>query len=139
MRGPWQCGECGFELWYPVAAESLRISRLGLYNDARFPGRALLVLDRHAEHMDELSDPLLSLLWSDAALVGSRLRRLTGALRINYAVLGNAQAHLHVHLIPRQTSDPLPSRSPWADPRPMTELPPDELDGLTRELELALS
>lgn len=46
------------------------------------------------------------------------LRELTEATRVNYAVLGNAEPHLHAHLIPRFPAlEPVPHRPPWEDPR----------------------
>lgn len=42
---------------------------------------------------------------------------MTAAARINYAVLGNAEPHLHVHLIPRSTEEAKPTRPPWEHPQ----------------------
>lgn len=123
----WQCERCGFELYLPVDAPVLGPSVLGLYDDARFPGRCILVYRRHVEHLESLPPDELSRLWQDAARVAGAIRRLTGAARVNYAVLGNATPHLHVHLIPRQPGqEELPTRPPWNDPRPLAGLPPGE-------------
>lgn len=132
MSDTWACDVCGFELWYPIDAPMLRVSQLGLYNEDRFPGRVLLVLTEHQEHLDKLPGQVLSAFWSDAALVGGILRRVTNALRVNYAVLGNAQPHLHAHLIPRLDTDPLPTRPPWNDPRPPAEMPAADLQSWSK-------
>lgn len=134
----WACPECGFELYLPVRAASLRVSRLGLYSDGRFPGRCLLVYRDHVEHLEALPGQDLAAFWSDATTAGAALRRLTGATRVNYAVLGNAVPHLHVHLVPRQPSDPLPTRPPWNDPRPLVEVGPVEATRVIGELERLL-
>jgi diadenosine tetraphosphate (Ap4A) HIT family hydrolase len=111
------------EVYEPIAAPSLLVTRLGLYAEGRFPGRCIVVYRTHAEHMEELQPDALAALWADAARVGDAVKRLTGAARINYAVLGNTTAHLHVHVIPRQPgAEPLPTRPPWNDPRDLVPL-----------------
>jgi len=40
--GKYRCATCGFELHHPIA--TLSVSALGLYDDARFPGRCILAL-----------------------------------------------------------------------------------------------
>lgn len=123
----WSCDVCGMEVYEPVAAPFLLVSRVGLYAEGRFPGRCIVVYTRHAEHMEELEPSSLAALWADVALVGDAVRRVTGAARINYAVLGNATPHLHVHVIPRQPAvEPLPTRPPWNDPRELVTLDPEE-------------
>jgi diadenosine tetraphosphate (Ap4A) HIT family hydrolase len=118
----WRCRTCGFHLYVPIQA-SLRTSHLGLYSDARFPGRALLALDRHVTSLEELDDAERDALWADAVTAGRAIRRATSCARINYAVLGNAEPHLHVHLVPRRPElEPLPTRPPWNDTRPLSEM-----------------
>lgn len=119
----WSCTECGFELYYPVETGGLAVSHLGLYADAKFRGRALLAYGDHAEQLEQLTGGELSAFWADAVAVGEVLKAIVGASRVNYAVLGNAERHLHIHIIPRvPAAEPLPSRSPWNDSRPSLEL-----------------
>lgn len=110
------CAECRFDIWLPVW-EDIEVA-VGLYDDARFPGRLILVLKRHHEHLDELSEGELGIFSVRMARWGGILRRGTGAARVNYAVLGNTQPHVHAHLVPRFPSEePFPERPPWEDPR----------------------
>ncbi len=138
MKDPseqWSCAACDFRLWIPVHAPGLTTARVGLYDDGRFPGRCIVVLEEHHEHLDALPPEALAALWSDVARVGGAVRAVTGAVRVNYAVLGNAARHLHVHVIPRQPSaEELPTRPPWNDPRPLMGLRP----GAVEELRSAL-
>lgn len=97
----WRCTTCGFVLFVPVPA-SLSVSQLGLYNDARFPGRSIVVLNRHVAALEDLADSERNAFWADATTVGRAVKRVTGCARVNYAVLGNAEPHLHVHVIPRR-------------------------------------
>lgn len=115
------CDQCGFTLWNPVAA--LRVSTMGLYNDNRFPGRSLLSLNEHYADLTDLPEELLQDYMRDLRDVRTAITKVTGAARVNYAVLGNAEPHVHWHLVPRYPErESLPNRSPWQDPRPTAKL-----------------
>jgi diadenosine tetraphosphate (Ap4A) HIT family hydrolase len=109
------CGVCGFELWHFIA--QFDASVVGLVDDDRFPGRCIVVLREHYDHLDEVPPALAGALFADAAAVGRVLRSELGATRVNYAALGNTDPHTHVHVIPRYATDPLPNKPPWEDPR----------------------
>lgn len=133
------CARCGFVLYRPVPAPGLSTSRVGMYEDARFPGRCIVVYRDHVEHLEALSEEELLAFKRDVVRVGSAVKRITGAARVNYAVLGNATPHLHAHVIPRTPGvEELATRSPWNDPRPLAELPPTDAARLTSQLARAL-
>jgi diadenosine tetraphosphate (Ap4A) HIT family hydrolase len=52
----------------------------------------------------------------DMARLGDALLKVTQALRINYAILGNLEPALHAHVIPRYSDEPeaLRTTHPWA-------------------------
>ncbi|HTY94603.1 MAG TPA: HIT domain-containing protein [Steroidobacteraceae bacterium] len=52
----------------------------------------------------------------DMARLGDALLKVTDALRINYAILGNVEPALHAHVIPRYADEPeaLRTAHPWA-------------------------
>jgi diadenosine tetraphosphate (Ap4A) HIT family hydrolase len=52
----------------------------------------------------------------DMARLGDALLKVTNALRINYAILGNLEPALHAHVIPRYAEEPQALRTahPWA-------------------------
>lgn len=131
------CNQCGFALWNPVAA--LTVSTVGLYDDARFPGRSLLTLNDHHDDFANLPADIAAALHADLSTYASALRSVTGADRLNYAVLGNAEPHVHWHIFPRQPHlEPAPTKSPWDDPRPRVALPSGHLADLTTRLQEAL-
>lgn len=122
---PYRCAACGFALWLPVA--DLDVAVVGLYDDARFPGRCLVALREHAEHLHDLDDHTVAALMAAATRVGRTVRDAVAADRLNYAVLGNTEAHVHVHVIPRiHTLDPIPKRPPWEHPDAASALPERE-------------
>jgi diadenosine tetraphosphate (Ap4A) HIT family hydrolase len=130
------CEHCRFSLWHPLV--SLGVSTLGFYDDARFPGRCILVLNEHLEDFAEMPPALTNLFAADVQHAGRTLKRVTGAVRVNYAILGNKERHVHAHLIPRPPGDPVPTRAPWEHPAPQSSLKPEELDRLKAAIRQAL-
>ncbi len=53
------------------------------------------------------------------SLVGDALLEVTGAYRINYAVMGNSDPVLHAHIVPRYLGEPEEFRlnGPWSYPK----------------------
>jgi diadenosine tetraphosphate (Ap4A) HIT family hydrolase len=56
---------------------------------------------------------------SDMAIIGDALSEVTGAYRINYAIMGNSDPVLHAHIVPRYLTEPDEYRmnSPWSYPQ----------------------
>jgi diadenosine tetraphosphate (Ap4A) HIT family hydrolase len=52
----------------------------------------------------------------DMSRLGDALLKVTGAVRINYAILGNQDPRLHAHVIPRYSDEPenMRTQQPWA-------------------------
>lgn len=127
------CSDCGFELWLPLG--TLRVSELGLYSDARFPGRSILKLREHWDSIEDLPDSVAQDFFADLKLSMGAIRRATGAERVNFAVLGNAVPHVHGHLIPRfPAAESKPQSSPWDDPRPRAKLEAEREQELIRSI-----
>ena len=123
------CQQCGFELWEPIAQS--QCTSLGLYNDDRFSGRCILSLNEHRDSLESLPmDTMVSFL-RDAQIVMKAIRQATNAARVNIAILGNREPHLHAHLIPRfPENEQFPDCSPWNDLRPKRKLPCAETERL---------
>jgi diadenosine tetraphosphate (Ap4A) HIT family hydrolase len=114
------CSECGFSLYNYVM--SFGVSHLGIYNDNRFPGRSILLLDKHEEQVDEMDEELYLAFCGDIRKAVKILKEATGSQRINVSILGNTESHIHAHLIPRfPENEEFPGKSPWNDKR--THLP----------------
>lgn len=126
----YRCEVCSFELWHPLAR--LSCSSLGLYDDSRFPGRCILALDRHAEDITTIDSAVAHKFMNDVREAGRAILDATGAQRLNVAVLGNVEPHLHAHLIPRSAGDAFAKLSPWqypSPPRPLDRRKRQELAG----------
>lgn len=137
MQG-YRCKECGFELFHPVS--ELSVSALGLYDDARFPGRCVLALREHEEHFDRLPEPLWTGFIADLRAASRAIRLATGAKRINFAVLGNVEPHVHAHLVPRGApGDEHPDKTPWNEAVPKKCLQEEEIPPLIEKLSSCLT
>jgi diadenosine tetraphosphate (Ap4A) HIT family hydrolase len=118
------CGTCGFELWIPVT--KLKVSHVGLYDDARFPGRMIVSLDHHFEHFDQIDPKVLADLMIDIQTASLVLQERCNADRVNIAILGNKDPHVHVHVIPRRVTDVNFGVAPWENAEPHRKLAPED-------------
>jgi len=78
-------------------------------------GYSLLLPDPVVAHVNELSSTARQILFADMAILGDALLAITGAVRINYEILGNLEPALHVHVFPRFADEPadLRTRPVW--------------------------
>lgn len=133
----YRCGVCGFQVGEVIA--HLPSGVLAHYSDREFPGRCVLAVHDHAERLEDLPPEQLEQLWRDATRAGLAIRGVTGARRINYAVLGNAVPHIHVHLIPRGApSDRHGTDTPWGPPPVSLPVSSEDAERLRRDIALAL-
>lgn len=116
-----KCSTCGFELYYPLG--STATAWISLYDDGRFPGRLIVALKDHYDHMEEVPENLFARYMKDITVLSRELKEILGSPRINMAILGNTVEHVHAHLIPRYPlAEEKPNKSPWDDPRSHSEL-----------------
>jgi len=87
-----------------------------LFGERQFlRGYTLLLPDPVVPTLNSLGAQERSLFLLDMTRLGDALLKLTGAARINYAVLGNQEPSLHAHVIPRylDESEELRAQHPW--------------------------
>ena len=78
---------------------------------------------------------------TDAGRLGDALIEVTGALRINYAIFGNVEPALHIHVVPRFADEPpaLRTAHPWMyDWNAAPRFDADSHDRLIAQLRTAL-
>lgn len=88
-----------------LAVGQLASCVLLLMNDARYPWCILVPRHEGATEITDLRPGQQALLWQDAALVSSAMKRLFDADKMNVAALGNVVSQLHVHVIARRRDD----------------------------------
>ncbi len=69
-------------------------------------GYSLLLADPVVSDLNALDEGQRSRFLLDMTILGDALLEVTGAYRINYEILGNAEPALHVHVFPRYMSEP---------------------------------
>jgi diadenosine tetraphosphate (Ap4A) HIT family hydrolase len=87
-----------------------------LFGERQFVrGYVLLLPDPVAPSLNALGAQERSQFMVDMARLGDALLKVTNALRINYAILGNVEPALHAHVIPRYADEPEAQRMahPW--------------------------
>lgn len=79
------------------------------------PGYSLLLADPVVSSINDLDGAARARFLQDMVLLGDALLEVTGAARINYEILGNSEAALHAHVLPRYESEPddLRRRPAW--------------------------
>ena len=117
----------------------LEVTRAYLQPSASFRGYCILVLKRHAVELDDLSPEEQSALMEDVARVGRAIREVCKPTKLNYEILGNVVPHIHVHIIPRYTTDPTWDRAVWFALPEEKSLPEDEYSALAGQLQAAIS
>jgi diadenosine tetraphosphate (Ap4A) HIT family hydrolase len=69
-------------------------------------GYSLLLPDPVVADLNALDESRRGRFLQDMAILGDALLEVTGAYRINYEILGNAEPALHAHVFPRYMSEP---------------------------------
>jgi diadenosine tetraphosphate (Ap4A) HIT family hydrolase len=79
-------------------------------------GCCLLLPDPVVGDLGDLTGVARTRFLEDMARLGDVVRTVTGAKRINYAMLGNQEPALHAHVFPRFADEPEQTRTshPWA-------------------------
>lgn len=78
-------------------------------------GYCLLLPDPVVPHLNALPAAAQAAFLADMARLGQAVLELTGAIRVNYALFGNAEPALHAHVFPRFDNEPahLRTANPW--------------------------
>ena len=74
-------------------------------------GYSLIYPDPVVADLNKLGAEQRKTLFYEASVVGDALLEITGAIRINYEILGNLAPALHLHIFPRFDDEPEPLRT----------------------------
>jgi diadenosine tetraphosphate (Ap4A) HIT family hydrolase len=75
--------------------------------DVQFlPGYCILLPDPVVPSLNDLVEPARTTYLRDLARLGDAVLAVTGAIRINYEILGNLDPELHAHVFPRYAHEP---------------------------------
>ncbi len=116
-----------------------RVSVAKLNPDQAFEGYTFLTLKWHEEELYKLADKDRKQFLEDMSLVANALSKTFKPDKMNYELLGNSMPHLHWHLVPRYTSDPMWGRPNWAGNRRRKRFNEEGYALLRRRIETHLS
>ena len=82
-------------------------------------GYCILLPDPVVPSLNDLTYQQRASYLYDMSIVGDALLEVTGAHRINYAIMGNADQVLHSHIVPRYLAEPdeFRMKTPWSYPQ----------------------
>jgi diadenosine tetraphosphate (Ap4A) HIT family hydrolase len=126
------CDICGFKLSEPIA--KLAVSDLGFVSDERFPGRCVVMLHQHATELFDLSPAVRHAFVDDVSRAARAIELAVNPFKMNYEILGNADPHVHCHLIPRQLDEPKPKVPAWLHPKEQSALTAGKGEEIKREI-----
>jgi len=75
----------------------------------RLFGKLYVMPVDHYFHFEDMPETDAAFFLNEVQRVGRALRKVTGAVKINYEMHANSGAHLHIHLFPRYLDDDFPS------------------------------
>ena len=101
-------------------------SYVTLNRDQHFPGYTLLFTKDHVTELFHLERDVRSALMEEVSTVAGALFTIYRPAKINYELLGNMVPHIHWHIVPRFSSEPLWPRPIWAEQHEEHHLAPHE-------------
>ncbi|GAM09858.1 HIT domain protein [Geobacter sp. OR-1] len=97
-----------------------------LNRDQFFPGYCFVFTKAHVTELFHLDRDARAAVIEEVNAVAEALFTAFQPAKINYELLGNMVAHMHWHIVPRFTTDPLWPRPIWSESHQPVELTPAE-------------
>lgn len=99
---------------------------VSLNSDQFFPGYCFVFTKEHVTELFQLDAAVRGAVMDEVTRVAAALHAQFQPAKINYELLGNMVPHMHWHIVPRFTSDPLWPRPIWSEPHEPLTLSPAE-------------
>jgi diadenosine tetraphosphate (Ap4A) HIT family hydrolase len=109
-----------------------------LNRDQFFPGYTLVFAREHVTELFHLDPASRREVMEEVNRVAAALDGIYRPAKMNYELLGNMVPHMHWHLVPRFTTDPLWPRPIWSEPHEEKHLSPEEYPEMIRRIREAL-
>ncbi|GFO54754.1 HIT family protein [Geomonas sp. Red276] len=89
---------------------------VSLNRDQFFPGYCFVYTKEHVTELFHLEEAVRNQVMAEVTAVAKALYSAFSPDKINYELLGNMAPHMHWHLVPRRSGDPLWPRPHWSEP-----------------------
>jgi diadenosine tetraphosphate (Ap4A) HIT family hydrolase len=112
-----------------------------------FEGYTIFVYKNHVTELHEIENDQRDKFLYEMSIVAEAVCKAFKPKKLNYAMLGNSDPHMHWHLIPRYGTDSKPQNTAWAIPeetwhsdkqKPTEEKLNELKNKLKREIEVLL-
>ena len=130
---------CRWETDTDVRIIELPHSYVILNRDQYFPGYTLLFSKQHVTELFHFDPTVRASLMEEVSAVAEALFTIYKPDKINYELLGNMVPHIHWHIVPRFSSEPLWPRPIWAEAHEEHFLTADEYRQHAESIRSALS
>lgn len=97
----------------PYAVAEMKTGYIVLADHQFYEGYTIFLAKRHVTELHELDPEERMLFLQEMSKVAEAVYRTFAPKKLNYELLGNRDAHLHWHLIPRRGTDPQPQQPIW--------------------------
>jgi diadenosine tetraphosphate (Ap4A) HIT family hydrolase len=87
-----------------------------LNRDQYFPGYSFVITREHVTELFHLDQQVRQSIVEEVNRVAAALFQVYQPTKMNYELLGNMVPHMHWHLVPRFSSEPLWPRPIWSEP-----------------------
>jgi len=89
---------------------------VSLNRDQFFPGYCFVYSKKHVTELFHLDPEVRNGVMTEVSAVAQALYLVFAPDKINYELLGNMAPHMHWHIVPRLSTDPLWPRPHWSEP-----------------------
>jgi len=89
---------------------------VSLNRDQFFPGYCFVYSKNHVTELFHLEAAVRNGVMAEVSAVAQALYNAFAPDKINYELLGNMAPHMHWHIVPRRSIDPLWPRPHWSEP-----------------------
>jgi len=100
----------------PLRIAEMKHCLVMLNRDQFFPGYTLVFTREHVTELFHLDRAARQEVMEEVNSVAAALHRVFQPTKMNYELLGNMVPHMHWHLVPRFSGDPLWPRPIWSEP-----------------------
>jgi diadenosine tetraphosphate (Ap4A) HIT family hydrolase len=94
----------------------LEYTLVSLNRDQFFPGYCFVYTREHVTELFHLEASVRNAVMAEISAVAEALYNAFAPDKINYELLGNMAPHMHWHIVPRSSTDPLWPRPHWSEP-----------------------
>lgn len=97
----------------PYFVKELKTGHVVIGDYQFFQGYTLFLCKEHKQELHELDPEFRKQYLWEMSMVAEAVFDAFKPRKLNYELLGNTDHHMHWHIFPRHTNDPLPNRTVW--------------------------